>query len=58
MMHFFFGDDSRQEFPTRERVGPLVTAEGVLVSGTVLRSLERELEGFRNVHWIIVLIKI
>jgi len=43
-MHFFFGDDSRQESPTRERVGPLVAAGGVLVSGTVLRSLERELE--------------
>lgn len=43
-MHFFFGDDSRQESPTRERVGPLVAVGGVLVSGADLRSLERELE--------------
>jgi hypothetical protein len=42
-MHFFFGDDSRQESPTRDRMGPLASAGGVLVAGAVLGSLEREL---------------
>jgi hypothetical protein len=43
-MHFFFGDDSRQESPTRDRMGPLIAAGGVLVAGNLLGSLERELD--------------
>lgn len=42
-MHFFFGDDSRQSSPTRERMGPLVAAGGVIVKAEELRCLEKEL---------------
>lgn len=42
-MHLFFGDDSRQNCPTRSKMGPLVGAGGFLVDGKALKSLEASL---------------
>lgn len=42
-MRFFFGDDSRQPNPTRPKMGPLVAAGGILVTGDNIRELEAEL---------------
>lgn len=42
-MKFFFGDDSRQVTPTRDQMGSLVAAGGVLVSAEHIRSLEQSL---------------
>lgn len=43
-MYFFFADDSKQNNPTRSRMGPLLATGGLFVSGGDLASLERNLE--------------
>jgi len=42
-MYVFFADDSKQNHPTRSRMGPLVASGGLLVPGDKLSSLERAL---------------
>ena len=42
-MHLFFGDDSRQNCPTRSKMGPRVAAGGFLVDGKAVKSLEASL---------------
>ena len=42
-MHLFFGDDSRQNFPTRSKMGPLIAAGGFLIDGKAVKSLEASL---------------
>lgn len=43
-MHFFFGDDAKQRHPTRDGMGPIIAAGGILVPGKSVRSLENELD--------------
>jgi hypothetical protein len=43
-MYFFFADDSKQNNPTRPRMGPLLATGGIFVAGDDLASLERSLE--------------
>lgn len=43
-MHFFFGDDAKQRTPTRDGMGPIIAAGGILVPGKSVRSLEDELD--------------
>jgi hypothetical protein len=43
-MYFVFADDAKQEHPTRERMGPLVSAGALLVDSTKLRDLETAIE--------------
>jgi hypothetical protein len=44
-MYFFFADDSKQNNPTRPRMGPLLATGGLFIAGDDLASLERSLEG-------------
>lgn len=43
-MHFFFGDDSTQKSPTRDKMGAIIAVGGILVAGSSLGSLERALD--------------
>ena len=43
-MYFFFADDSKQNNPTRPRMGPLFATGGLFIAGDDLASLERSLE--------------
>lgn len=43
-MDAFFADDSMQDQPTREGMGPLVASGGVLVPSGNIRDLEQEID--------------
>ena len=43
-MYFVFTDDSKQQSPIRQRMGPLVAAGAILVSGDKLKDLETSIE--------------
>jgi hypothetical protein len=43
-MYFVFADDAKQNNPTRERMGPLVSAGALLVDSRQLRGLETAIE--------------
>lgn len=43
-MYLFFADDSKQNNPTRPRMGPLLATGGLFIAGDDLASLERSLE--------------
>lgn len=50
-MELFFADDSRQNRPSRNGMGPLIATGGILVKGDKVRALEKEVDNLCTIDY-------